>query len=129
MHHAGATATYSVPALFDEAVASVHTALADAGLAPVPVLDASRLMSERLGVLTHGCKVFAVSPDLTPSEQTLAAVMPLHVAVSAHGRTAQVHILGQAGGQDSSPLFARVHGALTEALSRISMRRPQASVL
>jgi uncharacterized protein (DUF302 family) len=129
MPSAGSTATFSVPESFEEALASVRRALAQAGMQPVTVLDVSRLIEDRLGVVTPSYTVLAVRPEVLASEQALAAVLPLHVAVAARGRFAQVHVLDVAEGElgtaasHADALLCRVHRDVTKALATIAMRQ------
>ncbi len=98
---------------------------------PVTVLDVSQLILDRLGVVTPSYTVLAVRPQVPPSEQALAAVLPLHVAVAARGRFAQVHVLVGAGadyGTATAALLSRVHRDVSKALANIAMRQSSALI-
>lgn len=129
MHGAARTSTFTIPAPFEQALSTVKRALAEAGLEPVPVLNVSHLVGDRLGVVMPPCTVLLVSPRVSPSEECAAAVLPLHVAVSAHGKSSQVHIVGSQGSDALQPpaggtaLLGRFHGEVSEVLSRIAMRQ------
>ena len=125
MYGPGATSTFSIPAPFAEAAASVQQALEQAGLEPVAVLDASELIHERLGVATPGCVVYSVNPQALGPEHPLAGILAVHVAVSAHGEHARVHIPGRSGedGSEDAELRSAIHRELSAALAHVAMRR------
>ena len=126
MQSAGSTATFSVPESFEEALHSVRKALSQAGMYPVTVLDVSQLIQDRLGVVTPSYTVLAVRAQVPASQQPLAAVLPLHVAVTARGRFAQVHVPvggGSDAGTATGALLSSVHRDVSKALANIAMRQ------
>jgi uncharacterized protein (DUF302 family) len=127
-----ATTKYSIPEPFDEAVRSLRRVLGEAGLKITGELDFSGRLRSRLLVGTTPCLVLFAAPR-TPvftgssGDPGVAALMPLHIVVSARGQQTEVHVLNvpaPEGAEDGSSVavLGRFRGRLGQAIERIGMR-------
>jgi uncharacterized protein (DUF302 family) len=132
MQDESATATYSIPEPFDDAVSSLRGVLAEAGLKIVGRLDLSARMQHRLLVETPPCLVLFAGPATPlrggPSGHPGAAgLTPLHIVVSARGPQTEIHILRipPRDGMPEDPAMAdlgRFRARLSQAIEKIGMR-------
>ena len=127
-----ATATYSIPEPFDQAMSSLRGVLADAGLKIVGRLDLSGRLQRRLLVETPPCLVLFAGPatplrDGPYGHLGAAALTPLHIVVSARGPQTEIHILripppnGTPGDRAMADL-GRFRSRLSQAIEKIGMR-------
>ena len=127
-----ATATYSIPEPFDEAVSSLRGVLTEAGLKIVGRLDLSARLRHRLLVQTPPCLVLFAGPatplrDGPSGHLGAAALTPLHIVVSARGPQTEIHILRipPPDGKPEDPALAdlgRFRFRLSQAIEKIGMR-------
>jgi uncharacterized protein (DUF302 family) len=127
-----ATATYSIPESFDEAVNSLRRVLAEAGLKIVGRLDLSARLQRRLLVETPPCLVLFAGPatpltDGHSGHLGAAALTPLHIVVSARGPQTEIHILripppDGAPGDRAMADLGKFRSRLSQAIEKIGMR-------
>jgi len=128
-----ATTTYSVPGPFEQAVTSLRKALTDGNLKLAGELDMSSRIRQRLLIDTAPCRVLFVSATPTVFEELgadpyAAALMPLHIVVSARGSQTEIHVLRTLSNHNS-PLdrptmdaFRQLQARIAQAVERIGMR-------
>ncbi|MCX6629992.1 MAG: hypothetical protein NTW28_20435 [Candidatus Solibacter sp.] len=128
-----ATTTYSIPEPFEEAVRQLRRVLAEGGLKITGELDLSGRLQRRLLVDTPPCLVLFASPSAPllhgPSAHPgAAALMPLHIVVSARGAQTEIHVLKipppHEGVYDVSAMavLGRFRAQLSQAIEKIGMR-------
>ena len=133
MQEESATRTYLLAQPFDEAVALLRGALADASLKVTGELNIAGRIRRSLRIGTTPCVVLFAGPDTAGGEAAEAdsreaVLTPLHVVASAKGRCTEVHILRVLPREDGpfSPVaMAAICGLqcrLSAALGRIAMR-------
>jgi hypothetical protein len=128
-----ATSTYVLDERFATALKNVRAALENASLVITGELNLAARIQRTLRIGLPPCVVlFASSAQWTPPESALdpfsAAMMPLHIVVSARGARTEVHILRTLPGFDEplqQPGFARLaqlQSAISHAVERLGMR-------
>ena len=133
MHEENATATYLLAQPFEEGVALLRRALAEANLRVTGELNMSNRIRRSLLIGTTPCVVLFAGPH--PEARETAAghsrdsvLTPLHVVASAKGSCTEVHILRALPRPDSPvtpaamAMIGELQTKLSEVIGRIAMR-------
>ena len=128
-----ATATYAVAEPFEQAIRSLRKVLTGGNLEITGELDMSARIRQRLLISTAPCRVLFVDARASVLENRAAdpytaALMPLHIVVSARGSQTEIHVLraspADRGGLDrpEATAFRTLLKETAQAIERIGMR-------
>ena len=127
MESGSATLTYLISEPFESALKSVREVLAKEDLRVPLELDVTARIRKELGLSLAPCRVlFVDSPVLlleaVTLDRTVAAILPLHVALAGHGPHTRVHLISSSGGFHVN-LPRELQARIVRAVEKIASRQ------
>jgi len=118
-----ATTTYWVAGSFEETIHVLREALAVENLQLAGELDVAQRLREKLLIGTAPCRVLFVTAKAS-GDARAAALLPLHIVISAAGSQTEIHMMRRLPAQDglSAMVLRQLQTRVARAIEKIGMR-------
>lgn len=118
-----ATTTYCVAGSFEQTVQALREALIGEDLQLTGELDVSQRLREKLMVGSAPCRVLFVTAQ-TAGDPREAALLPLHIVISAAGSQTEIHMMRRLPAPDKqfTTVLRLLQIRVAKAIEKIGMR-------